>query len=271
MIAMETPEDIKKTVREKYTGIVMQDKNFAASCGCGCKDELKSTIMADDYSSVEGYAPEADLGLGCGLPTKYAFIRPGDSVVDMGSGAGNDCFIAARETGVNGKVTGIDMTEAMVNKARENASRLGYRNVGFRLGEIEKTGLEDGLADVVISNCVFNLSPDKQAAFRETYRILRPGGHLSISDIVTDGMLPAALLKEAEMYAGCVAGALTEDRYLEIVKDTGFTDITIMKRRKIELPAEITDRYGVTEELNRSDGPGIYSISVFAKKPFNPA
>jgi arsenite methyltransferase len=267
---MKTADDIKKTVREKYTGIVMQDKKSIGSCGCGCKEELNYSIMADDYSSVEGYAPDADLGLGCGLPTKYAFIRPGDRVVDMGSGAGNDCFIAARETGPTGMVTGIDMTEAMVEKARENASKLGYRNVGFRLGEIENTGLEDGGTDVVISNCVFNLSPDKEAAFLETFRILRPGGHLSISDIVTDGMLPSALLKEAEMYAGCVAGALTEDRYLQIVRDTGFTDITVMKRRKIELPAEITDRYRVTEELNRPDGHGIYSISVFAKKPWKP-
>jgi arsenite methyltransferase len=265
---METPEDFKKMVREKYAGIAaVQSNKGARSCGCGCSDRLDYSIMSDDYSSVAGYVPEADMGLGCGLPTAYAFIRPGDTVVDMGSGAGNDCFIAARETGEKGRVIGIDMTAAMVDKARENALKLGVKNVEFHLGEIENTGLEGDTADVVVSNCVFNLAPDKATAFIETFRILRPGGHLSVSDIVTDGILPAALLKEAEMYAGCVAGALTEDRYLEIVSETGFSDVTVMKKRKIELPREITDRYGVTEELNRQDGPGIYSITVFAKKP----
>jgi ubiquinone/menaquinone biosynthesis C-methylase UbiE len=227
------------------------------------------SIMSEDYSNLEGYAPEADLGLGCGLPTRYAFIRPGDTVVDMGSGAGNDCFIAVKETGKNGKVIGIDMTDVMVKKARENAAKLGYQNVEFHLGEIENTPLDENTADIVVSNCVFNLAPDKSAAFSETYRVLRPGGHFSISDIVTDGDLPEALLKEAEMYAGCVAGALEEDQYLSIVRETGFKDITVMKRRKINLPVKITDKYGVTEELNNPDGPGIYSITVFAKKPLN--
>jgi arsenite methyltransferase len=266
---METPEEIKKMVREKYAGIAaVQSNKMPGSCGCGCSNKLDYSIMSDDYSSVPGYAPEADLGLGCGLPTEFAFIRPGDTVVDMGSGAGNDCFIAARETGEKGRVIGIDMTPAMVDKARENALKLGVKNVEFHLGEIENTGLEGNTADVVVSNCVFNLAPDKSSAFRETLRILRPGGHLSISDIVTDGILPSALLKEAEMYAGCVAGALTEDRYLEIVRETGFSDVTVMKKRNIELPQEITDKYGVTRELNKQDGRGIYSITVYARKPF---
>ncbi len=265
---METNDEIKKMVRDKYAGIAIRSSKEAGSCGCGCSDALDYSIMSEDYSSVKGYAPEADLGLGCGLPTEYAFIRPGDTVIDMGSGAGNDCFIAARQTGELGRIIGIDMTDAMVDKARENASRLGWSNVEFRLGEIENTGLEDNIADVVISNCVFNLAPDKSAAFRETFRILRPGGHLSISDIVTDGILPAALLKDAEMYAGCVAGALREDQYFKIVRETGFRDITVMKKRKIQLPSALTDSFGVTDELSREDGPGIYSITVFAKKPY---
>ena len=264
---METPEEIKKMVRDKYAGIAIQSEKSTGTCGCGCSDNIDYSIMSEDYSKVEGYAPEADLGLGCGLPTEYAFIRPGDTVIDMGSGAGNDCFIAARETGANGKVIGVDMTEEMVKKARENAEKLGFKNVEFHLGEIENTSLSENLADVVVSNCVFNLAPDKSAAFRETFRILRPGGHLSISDIVTDGVLPEPLLKEAEMYAGCVAGALHEEQYLDIVEKTGFRDITIMKKRKLSLPVEITARYGVTEELNKPDGTGIYSITVFAKKP----
>jgi ubiquinone/menaquinone biosynthesis C-methylase UbiE len=264
---MESPEKIKKMVRDRYAGIAIQKDRNSGSCGCGCGDALDYSIMSDDYSQVDGYESEADMGLGCGLPTKYAFIRPGDTVVDMGSGAGNDCFIAAKETGGNGKVIGIDMTEEMIEKARINADKLGYKNVEFRLGEIENTGLGENTADVVISNCVFNLAPDKAAAFRETYKILRPGGHLSISDMVIDGELPQAMLREAEMYAGCVAGALLEDKYLDIVRQTGFGDVTVMKKRQIELPAEITERYGVTEELNREDGPGIYSITVFAKKP----
>ncbi|MCK4746668.1 MAG: arsenite methyltransferase [Bacteroidales bacterium] len=266
---METPEEIKKMVQEKYSGIAIQSKNTGGSCGCGCDDTMDYSIMSEDYSQVQGYAPEADLGLGCGLPTRYAFIRPGDTVVDMGSGAGNDCFIAAVETGENGKVIGIDMTQAMVEKARINAEKLGYKNVEFHLGEIENTPLEENSTDIVVSNCVFNLAPDKSAAFRETFRILRPGGHLSISDIVTDGVLPEVLLKEAEMYAGCVAGALQEDQYLNIIRETGFGDVTVMKKRKTDLPEDITDKYGVTEELNRPGGTGIYSITVFAKKPQN--
>jgi SAM-dependent methyltransferase len=229
---------------------------------------MSYSIMSEDYSAVKGYEPEADLGLGCGLPTEFAFIRPGDTVVDLGSGAGNDCFIAARETGEHGKVIGIDMTGAMVDKARENALKLGFSNVEFRLGEIENTRLEGNSADVVISNCVFNLAPDKLAAFRETFRILRPGGHFSISDIVIDGDLPAGLLMEAEMYAGCVAGALREQEYLEIVRGTGFHNTTIMKRRRIRLPGSLTDAYGVTGEFNREGGAGIHSITVFARKPF---
>ena len=264
---MKSPEEIKKMVRDKYAGIAMQHEKVADSCGCGCGDAMDYSIMSEDYNQVKGYVPEADLGLGCGLPTQYAFIRPGDTVVDLGSGAGNDCFIAARETGEYGKVIGIDMTDTMVQKARSNAENLGYKNVEFQLGEIENTHLDGDSVDVVVSNCVFNLAPDKSAAFRETFRILRPGGHLSISDIVTDGILPGPLLREAEMYAGCVAGALQEETYLSIARDTGFEHVTVMKKRKIQLPSRLTDKYGVTEELTKPGGTGIYSITVFARKP----
>jgi len=264
---METSEEIKKIVREKYADIAIQSEKSTGPCGCGCSDNVDYSVLSEEYSQVKGYAPEADLGLGCGLPTQYAFIRPGDTVVDMGSGAGNDCFIAARETGEQGKVIGIDMTSTMVEKAKKNAAKLGYKNVEFHLSEMENTPLEENSTDIVISNCVFNLAPDKGAAFRETFRILRPGGHMSISDIVTDGELPEALQKAAEMYAGCVSGALQETEYLNILKETGFSDIKIMKKRKTDLPEDITSKYGVTEEMNKPDSTGIYSITVFAKKP----
>ena len=264
---METPEDIKKMVREKYAGIAIQSDTKKQACGCCSGDTMDYSVLSEDYTNVKGYQPEADLGLGCGLPTEYAFIRPGDTVVDLGSGAGNDCFIAARETGENGRIIGIDMTDAMIEKARRNAKKLGYKNVEFRLGEIENTGLSENTADVVVSNCVFNLSPDKSAAFRETFRILKPGGHFSISDIVTDGELPEGFKKEAELYAGCVAGALKEKEYLDIVEETGYTDIKVMKKRRTSIPPEILEKYGVTEEFNSPDGTGIYSITVFAKKP----
>lgn len=264
---METPEEIKKVVRDKYAGIAIASDECSCSCGFFDNKELEYSMIGDDYKKVKGYEPEADLGLGCGLPTEFAFIRPGDTVVDMGSGAGNDCFIAARETGPHGKVTGIDMTPEMIERARHNAEKLGYSNVEFRLGEIENTTLGDDSTDIVVSNCVFNLAPDKAAAFRETFRILRPGGHLSISDIVTDGELPADLRKEAEMYAGCISGALKESEYLDIIRDMGFTNITIMNKRIIDLPQEVTDKYGVTAELNSDTGTGIYSITVYAKKP----
>ena len=265
---METPEDIKKMVREKYEGIAIQSDPENKGCGCCSTDTISYSVLSDDYTRVKGYEPDADLGLGCGLPTETAFIRPGDTVVDMGSGAGNDCFIAVKETGETGKVIGVDMTPAMIDKARKNAEKLGYDNVEFRLGEIENSGLDPDSADIVVSNCVFNLAPDKDAAFRETFRILRPGGHFSISDMVTDGDLPEGFRKEAEMYAGCVAGALKEEDYLGIIKACGFTDIKVMKKRKTSIPSEILDKYGVREELEAPGGTGIYSITVFAKKPY---
>lgn len=264
---METPEEIKRTVREKYAGIAVQKDRQAGTCGCGCRRAGDYSVVSEDYSHIGGYAPEADLGLGCGIPTEHVRIRPGDTVVDLGSGAGNDCFIAAKETGPGGRVIGIDMTEAMVHKARHNAATLGYENVEFRLGEIENTFLGDNFTDVVISNCVFNLSPDKAAAFSETFRILKPGGRLCISDIVIEGILPPPFLKEAEVYAGCVAGALQEDQYLAIVRETGFRDIHIVKKRRIDLPAELTIKYNIPEESGRNGRPGIFSITVIARKP----
>jgi SAM-dependent methyltransferase len=268
---METP-DVKKIVKEKYTEIALQTKeqNLTSCCGATascCGDEVYN-LMADEYNAVEGYNPDADLGLGCGIPTQFAMIKEGDTVVDLGSGAGNDCFVARRSTGVSGKVIGIDFTEAMIEKARANAEKVGYNNVEFRFGDIEKMPLTSNIADVVLSNCVLNLVPDKKAVFSEIFRVLKNGGHFSISDIVLDGQLPAPLLKAAEMYAGCVSGAIQKSEYLQIIQEAGFSAITLQKEKKIVIPDEILLDYLSNDELKeaKESGLGIYSITVSATK-----
>ena len=213
---MKSSEELKKIVRDKYSQIAEQDKslNQSSCCGAGGSSTEVYNIMTDDYSQLEGYNQDADLGLGCGLPTQFANINRGDTVIDLGSGAGNDCFVARHETGESGKVIGIDFTEAMINKARANAEKLGFNNVEFRQGDIEDMPVSDNVADVIVSNCVLNLVPDKQQVIQEIYRVLKPGGHFSISDIVLVGDLPEALREDAEMYAGCVAGAIQKERPL---------------------------------------------------------
>ncbi|HNA40971.1 MAG TPA: arsenite methyltransferase, partial [Saprospiraceae bacterium] len=226
---MKNNSEIKEMVKQKYSEIALQDMAINASSCCGsggCSTEVYN-IMTDEYSHLEGYNPDADLKLGCGLPTEFAKIKPGDTVVDLGSGAGNDCFVARHETGDTGKVIGIDFTEAMIDKARANAEKLQFNNVEFRLGDIEQMPVTSDIADVVVSNCVMNLVPDKPKAFGEIFRILKPGGHFSISDIVLDGELPEKLRKAAEMYAGCVSGAIQQSDYLQIIKDAGFTNISV--------------------------------------------
>ncbi|HRH67278.1 MAG TPA: arsenite methyltransferase [Bacteroidia bacterium] len=271
---MQTTEDIKKMVREKYTEIATQDKETNASSCCGstcCSDEVYH-LMADDYSKMEGYEPGADLGLGCGLPTEFAKIRKGDVVIDLGSGAGNDCFVARAETGESGKVIGIDMTEAMIDLARKNAEKLGYNNVEFRLGDIEKMPVTSAIADVVVSNCVLNLVPDKQKAISEIHRVLKPGGHFSISDIVLKGTLPPALLRTAEMYAGCISGAIQKEAYLAMVKNAGFENVQVQKEKPIHVPDDILKQYLSEAELAeyKSSGVGIFSITVYAGKKNEP-
>jgi SAM-dependent methyltransferase len=207
--------------------------------------------------------------LGCGLPTQFAKIKRGDVVIDLGSGAGNDCFIARSECGETGKVIGIDFTPAMIGKARENAEKLGFNNVEFRQGDIEKMPVTSNAADVIVSNCVLNLVPDKDAVFREIYRVLKPGGHFSISDIVLVGDLPEALRKDAEMYAGCVAGAIQKEAYLEMISINGFKNITVQKEKAIVIPDDILGNYLNEAEMNafKSGGTGIFSITVFSQKP----
>ncbi len=267
---METREQIKEMVRRKYTEIAEQDPDTNASSCCGsggCSTEVYN-IMTDDYSDLKGYNAEADLGLGCGLPTQYARIKKGDLVIDLGSGAGNDAFIARSETGETGKVIGIDFTEAMIAKARTNAEKLGYQNVEFRQGDIEKVPVSSDTADVIVSNCVLNLVPDKNAVFKEINRVLKQGGHFSISDIVLVGSLPPKIKEAAEMYAGCVAGAIQKQAYLELIEINGFKNITLQKEKLIIVPDDILIRYLSEEEITlfKNSGTGIYSITVYAEK-----
>jgi arsenite methyltransferase len=272
MNTTDTSEQLKTIVKEKYSEIALQSKetNASSCCGasCGCSS-IDAEIMAEDYSTLKGYQSEADLGLGCGLPTKFAQIKEGDTVIDLGSGAGNDAFIARSIVGEKGRVIGIDFTEKMIEKARVNVEKLGFNNVEFRYGDIENIPVQDNTAHVVVSNCVLNLVPDKEKAFAETFRILKPGGHFSISDIVLNGELPEALLKNAEMYAGCVSGAIQKETYLNIIKQVGFYNVTIQKEKRITLPKEILEVYLSKDEYDKfaAGETGIYSITVYAEKP----
>lgn len=268
---MKSSEELKALVREKYSEIALQsrEQNQSSCCGSGGCSTVDYSVFSDDYSRLQGYVPEADLGLGCGLPTEFAHIREGDTVVDLGSGAGNDCFVARSLTGPEGRVIGIDMTEAMITQARANATRLGFGNVEFRQGDIENMPVGGNQADVVVSNCVLNLVPDKKQAFSEIFRILKPGGHFSISDVVLEGALPEGLQEAAEMYAGCVSGAIQKSDYLEVIRKQGFAEVTVQKEKRIELPDDILEAYLSEDQLStfRASGTGIYSITVFARKP----
>ena len=268
---MENPKEIKELVREKYADIANQSKtvNEASCCGVGSCTGVDYTIFSEDYSNLKGYNPDADLGLGCGLPTEFALIKEGDVVIDLGSGAGNDAFVARAIAGEKGKVIGIDFTEEMIDKARANADKLGFNNVEFRFGDIEKMPVTANKADVIISNCVLNLVPDKVKAFKEIYRVLKQGGHFSVSDVVASGELPQSIKSGAELYAGCVSGAIRKDEYLGIISETGFENIRVQKERVIEIPDEIYLKFISEEDLKefKKSGVNLISINVYADKP----
>jgi len=266
---MESPDKIKSLVKKKYGQIAMA-KDPAGCCGGGdCCSGTDYTVFSDDYSKLEGYNREADLGLGCGIPTKHAQLKEGQIVVDLGSGAGNDVFVARRIVGDKGMVIGIDMTEAMIEKARENNLKMGYTNVEFRLGDIESLPVTENTADRVISNCVLNLVPDKSKAFGEIFRVLKPGGHFAISDIVIEGELPEKIKAAAEMYAGCVAGAISKNAYLETINAAGFCDVAVVSEKKIELPDSQLSKYLDAEGLQgfKKSGAAILSVTVVGNKP----
>jgi len=271
---MNDNSELKQLVKEKYSKIAEQPKEANAASCCGattacCGDNGVFNIMADDYTNMEGYNPDADLGLGCGLPTEFANIKEGDTVIYLGSGAGNDAFIACRQTGEKGKVIGIDFTEAMIARARENAEKLGLNNVEFRQGDIEDMPVVSNAANVIVSNCVLNLVPNKHKVFSEVYRTLKPGGHFSISDIVLEGELPAKWKEVAELYAGCVSGAIQKSEYLRIIEEAGFENILLQKDKTIVIPDEILAEYLSNNEIAeyKKGKTRITSITVYAEKP----
>ncbi len=270
---MNSNLNVKQLVKEKYASIADQSKNQNATSCCGatssgCGDEVYN-IMADDYTKLEGYNPDADLGLGCGLPTEFAKIKEGDIVIDLGSGAGNDAFIARRFVGETGKVLGIDFTDAMIKKARANVEKSGFNNMEFRMGDIEDMPVTSNYADVIVSNCVLNLVPNKHKVVNEIFRVLKPGGHFSISDIVLEGELPAKWNEVAELYAGCVTGAIQKQEYLEIIEATGFKNIKLQKDKPIIIPDSILTHYLNKEEAEdyKKGKTKISSITVYAEKP----
>jgi arsenite methyltransferase len=265
------PNELKLVVQEKYGEIASQSKlqNETSCCGAtGCCSSVDYTVFSESYDALIGYNAEADLGLGCGIPTQFASIKSGDSVLDLGSGAGNDCFVARAIVGEQGKVTGLDFTVAMLEKARTNNSKLGFTNVEFVKGDIEAMPFDDQMFNVIVSNCVLNLVPDKSKAFSEMLRVLKPSGHFCVSDVVIKGELPEKLRKDAEMYAGCVSGAINIDLYLELINEAGFTNTKIHKLKKVELPDEILKNYLTENELLqfRKDEIGIFSITISACK-----
>jgi SAM-dependent methyltransferase len=270
---------IKKVVRDKYGSIA---KTQGSCCGPtnSCCGPLKT---ADDVSKKIGYSDaelntlpgEANLGLGCGNPTALASLSEGDAVLDLGSGAGIDCFLAARKVGKTGTVVGIDMTSEMVDKARQNATLDGYENVEFRLGEIENLPAGDSSFDVVISNCVINLSPDKKKVFEEAYRVLKPGGRLLVSDIVLLKALPETIKSSVEAYTGCIAGAMLKDEYLDQISSVGFMDIEVVELKPLpmeyilssEVAREAAGSLGLSPGEISDLGVSVASVYVRGERP----
>lgn len=260
-----TDEEVKSLVMQKYAAVA-RDSGASSCCGDSCTEDI--SMVGDAYDGVEGYVEAADLSLGCGIPTEVAGIQAGDTVLDLGSGAGLDAFVARSLVGAEGYVLGVDMTSAMVEKARENAKNIGFQNVRFLLGDIESIPVDDNKVDVVISNCVLNLVPDKLKAFSEMYRVIRPGGHFCISDIVVRGFLPDGIKRSAELYAGCVAGAIAQEKYIRLLKAAGFSNLRVEKEKEIHIPDEVllvAAGAEALENLRRSNG-AIVSITVYGEK-----
>jgi len=264
MYEVQNSEDIKEQVKSKYATIALTQVSGEASGCCGVDIGCGTVNISESYSNIAGYEKDADLGLGCGLPTIHSIIKHGDTVVDLGSGAGNDAFVAAKEVGENGKVIGIDFTPAMIEKAKANAIKLNLQDrVTFVQGDIENIPLNENSVDVVLSNCVLNLVPNKSLAFQNIFRILKQNGHFSVSDVVIEGNMPESAKKDAELYAGCISGASDINEYLNIISESGFKNIKVNSKKRISLPDSILSKYEIE---NTDKFPGIFSINVFAEK-----
>ncbi len=272
-------DEIKKTVRENYAKIAQKGSSCCAPLTpcCGSNDS-----KAVEISRKIGYGEEelrsipegANLGLGCGNPVALAILKKGETVLDLGSGAGFDCFLAANKVGKEGKIIGVDMTPEMIDKARENARKGNYENVEFRLGEIENLPAADNSVDVIISNCVINLAPDKNRVFKEAFRILKPGGRLHVSDLVLLADLPDEIKNSVEAYIGCLSGAIKKNEYLKAIINAGFRDVRIMNENRypVELMANDTTAKAIISNLNIPESAlediarSIASIQVQGKK-----
>ena len=222
-------KEIKQVVKGRYAQVAKQGQQSCCSrCGCGVNPLAQAEAIGYTKEDLESIPEEAAMGLGCGNPTAIAVLREGETVLDLGSGAGMDVFLAANKVGSNGMVIGVDMTKEMIDKANANARNNGYENVEFRLGEIERLPVDDGSVDTIISNCVINLSPDKSKVFEEAYRALKPGGRLTVSDIVSEGALPDEIRNNPNAWAGCIAGALEQQEYLGKIRAAGFRDLQVV-------------------------------------------
>jgi len=256
-------DQLRETVREKYADIARSSAN--GCCEDGTDNGVGYSMIGEAYDGIEGYVADADLNLGCGVPVEHAGMEPGQTVLDLGSGAGLDAFVSRRQVGESGRVIGVDMTAEMIAKARQNVDKLGYANVEFRLGEIEHLPVLNDSTDVVISNCVLNLVPDKQRAFAEIYRVLKPGGHFCISDIVSSKALPEWASGIAAAYAGCVAGAIPRSEYLQMIRGAGFEDIEVASERRVELPEALLDEWLTPEQRSEAAASDIHVMSVTVK------
>jgi len=265
-------QSIKTLVHEKYSEIAKQNSKGEESCcgpSCCAPEMLESgdiTMIGDEYNNVEGYLASADLKLGCGLPTEHAGLKEGHTVLDLGSGAGNDCFIARQEVGESGKVIGLDFSAEMLKLAEANLAKSGFENMEFIEGEIENIPLDDNAVDVVVSNCVMNLVPDKSAAYREAFRVLKPGGHFSIADIVYDGVMPEEVKQIADLLTGCVAGALPREEYFQAIRGAGFENVEILVEKEIIFPQEAIDRFAKGVDLSSFS---VVSLTINGTKPAN--
>jgi ubiquinone/menaquinone biosynthesis C-methylase UbiE len=268
---MNSNDQLREIVRQKYADVVTGSDCCTPCCGSEEKPVDEFNMIGDAYDGVSGYIADADLSLGCGVPVEHAGLQSGQTVLDLGSGAGLDVFVARSEVGESGHVIGVDMTAEMIAKARENAQKSGFDNVEFRLGEIEHLPVVSDSVDVVISNCVLNLVPDKQRAFAEIFRVLKPGGHFCISDIVSSRELPEWVRGIAEAYAGCVSGAIPKAHYMKLIEQTGFEQLNIASERRIDVPAELVAESLTAEQLQQAvkNDLHVMSVTVTAQKPYH--